>query len=83
MVDKARRGSELVVVKAELRKEERNGRRKTGDLSWLETKCILGALHGALGRGEAIETIQKLLPGEAVGEWSISPEENHYVIFGL
>ena len=52
MVDKARRGSELVLVKAELRKEEKNGRRETGTLSRLKTKCISGVFHGAFRRGE-------------------------------
>ena len=41
MVDKVRRGSELVVVKAELGKEEKNGRRETGTLSWSKTTLAL------------------------------------------
>ena len=70
MDDKARRGSKLVVVKAELGKEE-NGRRETGTLSWLKMKCISGVFHGALGGEDpggvlsAIEMIQKLLPEES------------------
>ena len=41
MVHEVRRGSEFVVVKAELGKEEKNRRRETGTLSWLKTTLAL------------------------------------------